>query len=60
MPGVSPVSWRDFWGPGEEEQVWLVLQTWSPRAHTRRVRHPHCAGAEMEWVVEVGEFEVAS
>lgn len=60
MPGVSPVSWRDFWGPGEEEQVWLVLQTWSPRTHTQRVRHPHCAGAEMGWIVGVGEFEGAS
>ncbi|XP_045869326.1 uncharacterized protein LOC123947263 isoform X2 [Meles meles] len=23
LPGVSPVSWRDFWGPGEEEQDWM-------------------------------------
>ncbi|XP_030618862.1 uncharacterized protein LOC115803467 [Delphinapterus leucas] len=23
LPGVGPVSWRDFWAPGEEEQDWM-------------------------------------
>ncbi|XP_032203623.1 uncharacterized protein LOC116593459 [Mustela erminea] len=41
LPGVSPVSWRDFWGPGEEEQVWRGLQPHLPPTPTRPCIHAH-------------------
>ncbi|XP_045869325.1 uncharacterized protein LOC123947263 isoform X1 [Meles meles] len=41
LPGVSPVSWRDFWGPGEEEQVWRGLQPHLPPTSTRPRIHGH-------------------
>ncbi|XP_047597496.1 uncharacterized protein LOC125106988 [Lutra lutra] len=41
LPGVSPVSWRDFWGPGEEEQVWRGLQPHLPPTSTRPRIHAH-------------------
>lgn len=46
LPGVSPVSWRDFWGPGEEEQVWRGLQPHLPPTPARPRTHAHTVRAE--------------
>lgn len=60
---LSPVSWRDFWGPGKEEQVWRGLQPRLPQTFTRPLTHAHGAGAgkgagigELEGIVGGRDF----